>query len=64
MSKGEREITSKLVGERDHIKGEKKSQGPKLQERLPGGENTQGSHILRGRKKSPRGRECSGIPDA
>ena len=33
MSKGEREITSKLVGERDHIKGEKKSQGPNLQER-------------------------------
>ena len=33
MSKGEREITSKLVGEGDHIKGEKKSQGPNLQER-------------------------------
>ena len=37
MSKGEREITSKLVGERDHIKGEKQSQGPNLQERSQGG---------------------------
>ena len=35
MSKGEREITSKLVGERPqgHIKGENQSQGPNLQER-------------------------------
>ena len=52
MSKGEREITSKLVGERDHIKGEKKSQGPNLQEK-----------VLRGRERPQGGEKVSRIPD-
>ena len=53
MSKGEREITSKLVGERDHIKGEKKSQGPNLPER----------ESIKGERETSRGREYSRIPD-